>query len=152
MAAFVAGAGVDCKLKKLIRVLIVDDNDYDRLQLRRILEQSVGLTCASLHVSAAEALDRIPKINPHLAFLDVRMPGMNGLECTRRLKMLMTQLKIIIVTGLLDLDTLNESLRAGADNFLRKPVDVQQCMRLLLHTVSNAVPATEKLSEPRRNG
>ena len=50
------------------------------------------------------------------------MPGINGLECTRRLKILMPQLKIIIVTGLLDIETMNESLRAGADNFLTKPV------------------------------
>ncbi len=126
MASFIpgiAGHGVrGKKLKKLIKVSIVDDNDYDRLLLKRILEQSVGFTCASLHASAIEAIDLIPKVNPHLAFLDVRMPGMNGLECTRRLKILTPQLKIIIVTGLLDVETMNESLRAGADNYLTKPV------------------------------
>jgi CheY-like chemotaxis protein len=47
-----------------------------------------------LHASAAEAIDLIAKVNPLLAFLDVRMPGMNGLECTRRLKVLVPQLKI----------------------------------------------------------
>src|SRR5207245_8736682 len=113
---------------------------------------SIGFTCASMHASAVEAIDLIPKVNPHLAFLDVRMPGMNGPECTRRLKILMPQLKIIIVTGLLDIETMNESLRAGADNFLTKPVVVEQCIAMLLHTGSNGVPATEKLAEPRRSG
>jgi len=156
MASFIpgiAGHGVrEKKLKKLIKVSIVDDNEYDGLSLKRILEQSVGFTCVSLHLSAVEAIDQIPKVNPHLAFLDVKMPGMNGLECTRRLKILMPQLKIIIVTGLLDVETMNESLRAGADNFLTKPVVVEQCIAMLLHTASNGVPATEKLAEPRRSG
>ena len=106
MASFIpgiAGHGVrEKKLKRLIKVSIVDDYEYERLVLKRILEQSVGFTCVSLHISTVEAIDQIPKVNPHLAFLDVRMPGMNGLECTRRLEILMPQLKIIIVTGLLD--------------------------------------------------
>jgi len=155
MASFIpgiAGHGVrGKKLKKLIKVSIVDDNDYDRLLLKRILEQSVGFTCASLHASAIEAIDLIPKVNPHLAFLDVRMPGMNGLECTRRLKILTPQLKIIIVTGLLDVETMNESLRAGADNYLTKPVVVEQCIAMLLHTVSHRGPEAEKPGESRRS-
>src|SRR6266496_6371326 len=135
MASFIpgiAGHGVrEKKLKKLIKVSIVDDDEYDRLLLKQILEKSLGFTCASMHASGAEALDRIPKINPHLAFLDVRMPGMNGLECTRRLKTLMPQLKLIIVTGLLGVETMNESLRAGADNYLTKPLVADQCVAML---------------------
>src|SRR6267378_8225819 len=98
MASFIpgiAGHGVrGKKLKRLIKVSIVDDEEYERLLLKRILEQSVGFTCVSVHSSAVEAIDRIPKVNPHLAFLDVKMPGMSGLECTRRLKLLMPHLKI----------------------------------------------------------
>ncbi len=149
MASFIPGIGTARKLKKLIRVSIVDDNIDDRLLLRRILEQSVGFSCASMHASAAEALDRIPKINPHLAFLDVRMPGMSGLECTRRLKILMPQLKVIIVTGLLDVETMNESLRAGADNYLTKPLIADQCVAMLLHTVRTGIPAVRTTPGPQ---
>jgi len=154
MASFIpgiAGHGVrEKKLKKLIKVSIVDDYEYERLVLKRILEQSVGFTCASMHASASDALDVIPKVNPHLAFLDVRMPGMNGLECTRLLKILMPQLKIIIVTGLLDAETMNESLRAGADNYLTKPVTADQCLAMLVHTIRSSLPVTQASRELRR--
>jgi DNA-binding NarL/FixJ family response regulator len=153
MASFIpgiAGHGVrEKRLKRLIKVSIVDDNEYDGLSLKRILEQSVGFTCVSLHVSAVEAIDLIPKVNPHLAFLDVRMPGMNGLECTRRLKILMPQLKIVIVSGLLDAETMNQSLRAGADNYLTKPVIADQCLATLIHTVRSGPPATDTSCEIR---
>ncbi len=152
MASIIRGIpehGVLPKLKKLIKISIVDDYEYERLVLKRILEQSVGFTCASMHASASDALDVIPKVNPHLAFLDVRMPGMNGLECTRRLKILMPQLKIIIVTGLLDAETMNESLRAGADNYLTKPVTADQCLAMLVHTIRSSLPVTQASRELR---
>jgi DNA-binding NarL/FixJ family response regulator len=147
MASFVPDIGTARKLKKLIRVSIVDDNVDDRLLLKRILEQSVGFSCVSMHDSGAEALDRIPKLNPHLAFLDVRMPGMSGLECTRRLKTLMPQLKVIIVTGALDVETMNESLRVGADNYLTKPLVADQCVAMLLHTLRTAIPAAKNTGQ-----
>jgi DNA-binding NarL/FixJ family response regulator len=46
---------------------------------------------------------------------------MDGHECARRLKVIMVQLRIIIVTGLLDIDTMNKSLQAGVDGYLTKP-------------------------------
>jgi DNA-binding NarL/FixJ family response regulator len=142
---------VGAQLKKLIKVSIVDDDEYDRLLLKRILEKSAGFACASMHASGAEALDLIPKLNPLLAFLDVRMPGMNGVECTRRLKLLMPRLKIIIVTGLLDVATMNESLRAGGDNYLIKPVVAAQCLAMLIFTLREGIPATDKSRELRES-
>ena len=140
MASFIPGPGVGGKLKKLIKFSIVDDIDYDRLHLKRILEQSVGFTCASMHASTAEALDLIPKVNPHLAFLDVRMPGMNGLECTRRLKILMPQLKIIIVSGLLDVETMNESLQAPGRGARQAASNVQRPTSNIQHPTKGTGP------------
>ena len=65
MASFIpgiAGNGVrEKRLKKLFKVSIVDDVEYERLLLKRIWEQSIGFTCASMHASAVEAIDLIPQ-------------------------------------------------------------------------------------------
>jgi len=58
--------------------------------------------CVGLHSTAQDALREIPKASPHVVLMDIRMPGMGGIECTKRLKAMMPQLKIIMVTGLLD--------------------------------------------------
>jgi DNA-binding NarL/FixJ family response regulator len=50
--------------------------------------------------------------------MDIRMPGMGGLECTRRLKAIRPELKIIIITVLLDTESMNKSMQAGADAYL----------------------------------
>ena len=132
-----------------IKVSIVDDEENDRLLLVRIVQKSAEFACASLHASSAEALDLIPKVNPHLVLLDIRMPGMDGHECTRRLKVIMVRLKIIIVTGLLDIDTMTKSLQAGADGYLTKPIAEAQCLAMLKFTLRNGMPFTDKTDSQR---
>ncbi len=143
MASRVCNSGFGCKQKQLIKVSIVDDEEVDRLLLERILEESAGFTCASMHSSSGEALHLIPKLDPNLVFVDIRMPGMDGLECTRRLKVLMPRLKVIIVTGMLDVDTMNKSFEAGADNYLTKPIVAAHCLAMLIFTVRSGIPSTK---------
>src|SRR5206468_11149872 len=140
------------KSKRQIKVSIVDDDELDRLLLKQILDELPEFRCVSVHASADEAVDRIPKVNPDLVFLDIRMPGMDGLECARRLKALMPRLKIIMVSGLADAHTLNKSLEAGADNYLIKPVAAAQCFALLLHTVRSGIRSAEESIESRQTG
>src|SRR5437867_3319226 len=117
--------------KELIKTSIIDDDDCDRLIMKRILGKAPGFTCASTHATANEALNRMPSVNPHLVCIDIRMPDMNGLECTRRLKSAMPQSKIIIVNWLLEPSAMDKSLAAGADAYLTKPVAATQCLATL---------------------
>ena len=69
---------------------------------------------------------------------------MDGHECARRLKIIMVELKIIIVTGLLDTDTMTKSLEAGADGYSPKPAGVAQFLAMLKLTVREGMPFREE--------
>src|SRR6266700_4935824 len=144
MASYLTENTTGDKAKQPIKVSIVDDDKLDRLLLNHILEELPEFRCVSVHASADEAVDQIPKVNPDLVFLDIRMPGMDGLGCARRLKTLMPRLKIIMVTGLGDAGTMNKSLHAGADNYLLKPIAAAQCLALLLYTIRGGILSEEK--------
>jgi DNA-binding NarL/FixJ family response regulator len=111
--------------------------------MRQDLEKTREFVCVGAYGSAYEALAEIPKVRPHVVLMDIRMPGMDGHECFRRLKIIMVQLKIIIVTGLLDTDTMTKSLEAGADGYLTKPAGVAQFLAMLKLTVREGMPFRE---------
>jgi len=81
--------------------------------------------------SALEALAEIPRLRPDLVLMGIRMPGMSGIECGRRLKEMLSGLVVIFVTGLFDASTINEALQAGGDNFLVRPLEIGQCLATL---------------------
>jgi DNA-binding NarL/FixJ family response regulator len=130
-----------------IQVAIVDDDENDRRMMSQSLEKSGEFVCVGAYRSANEALAVIPKVLPQVVLMDIRMPGMDGHECSRRLRVIMVQLKIIIVTGLLDIDTMNKSLQAGADGYLTKPAGVAQFLAVIKLTVRDGIPATDKSRE-----
>ncbi len=104
-------------------VLIVDDDDFQRKLLARILQaQNYELLFAT---SGAEALNSMRKTRPDIVLMDVLMPGMDGIETTRRLKAVpqFANLPVIMITGKSDGTVVADSLRAGAADFVVKPLD-----------------------------
>ena len=132
-----------------VKVAIVDDEQNDRRMLCEALKRSVEFVCVGAFRSADEALAEIPKVLPHVVLMDIRMPGMDGHECTRRLKLIMARLKIIIVTGLLDVNTMNRALQAGADGYLTKPIGGTQLLAMLKLTVRQGTPVQVKSCKTR---
>src|SRR6266545_8429592 len=72
--------------KEPIRVALVEDDENDRRVMRRMLEQSQEFAVAGVCRSALEALEEIPKTQPQVVLMDIRLAGMSGIECARRLK------------------------------------------------------------------
>ena len=114
-----------------VKVAFVDDDENDLLILRHLLQQFGEFVCVGAYRSANEALEGIPKVRPRVVLIDIRMPGMDGHECARRLKIISPKLKIVFVTALQDLDTVNRALLVGTDGYLTKPVSAAQCLAVL---------------------
>ena len=103
--------------------LIVDDDHVMRLLEHETLSQFDFLVREAR--DGNEALELLSTQVPDLLLLDVDMPGMNGFELCRRVRQRwdMTLLPIIMVTGMDDLDSINEAYQSGANDFVSKPIN-----------------------------
>src|SRR5881396_3768623 len=118
-----------------ITVAIVDGDTETRFFLQRILEQSGGYRCVGSYPSSEEALREIPGAHPGIVLMDVRMPGISGIECMRRLKGRLPGLIVVLVSDLTDLETMSAALAAGGDGYLTKPIAVAQCLATVRFSV-----------------
>jgi DNA-binding NarL/FixJ family response regulator len=108
--------------ERLIRVLLVDDQPLLRMGFRLILEGEDDLCVAGEASDGAEAVRQVRELAPDVVLMDVRMPGLDGIEATRAIAASGASAKIIILTTF-DLDEYAfAGLRAGASAFLLKDV------------------------------
>lgn len=122
-----------------VRVHIVDDDAPFRKALERRLTLA-GYEVAT-YSSAQNVLDRLPSESmPGCILLDVRIPGLSGPELQERLCALGSTLPVIFLTGYPDIPTAVRAVKAGADDFLTKPVSADE----LLSAIERAVARHEK--------
>jgi DNA-binding NtrC family response regulator len=115
------------------RILIVDDELVVRDSLAKWFT-SEGYTARPVN-GAREALEIITQAEFDIALLDIKMPGMDGMELQARLKEADPDLTVVIMTGYASVDTAVQALKRGAYDYITKPVDPDE----LSHLVSNAL-------------
>jgi two-component system nitrogen regulation response regulator GlnG len=111
------------------RILIADD-DQDMVQLLGRLVHREGLT-PLLAKDGKEALQLVRAEDPDVLLADLRMPGMDGMELMRKAKDLDPELPVILITGFAEVRGAVEAIRAGAHDFLAKPFEHPQVLRVL---------------------
>lgn len=108
-----------------MRVLLVDDHALFRAGTASLLHawdiEVVGQASDGL-----EALDQARRLSPDLILMDIKMPGLNGLEATRLIKTEMPDVKIVMVTVSLEEDDLFEAIKSGAEGYLLKNMSEQE--------------------------
>ena len=124
----------------MARLLIVDDEESIGDALRQVFEYE-GHTVRVAR-DGPQALAMVEESRPDLTFLDVKMPGMDGLEVLENLRGMDSQALVIMISGHGTIDTAVEATRKGAFDFLEKPLDTDR----LLVTLRNAL-AVKGLSE-----
>ncbi|MCB0162552.1 MAG: response regulator transcription factor, partial [Caldilineaceae bacterium] len=111
---------------KKLTVLLVDDQRLMRDGLRTLLELEPDMTVAGEAADGEEALVRFRDTRPDVVLMDVRMPGMDGVEATRRLRAMDPEAKVIILTTFDDDEYVFEGLRAGAVGYLLKALSGEE--------------------------
>jgi len=127
----------------LIKVYLVDDHDVIRAGIRHILELDKEIRVVG---EASRALDAIHVLETGLAdlvFMDIRMPGMNGIEATRILTEKIPNIKVILLTNFNEEEYVVEGLRAGAAGFLLKNIGKEE-----LHKIVHAVYEGKSFLDP----
>lgn len=102
------------------RVLLVDDHPHGREGMRIILSDDPYFRVEGEASSGEEAVRRASELQPDLILMDIRMPGLNGLEATSRIKADNPSVKIVMVTVSDDIADLFEAIKRGAQGYLLK--------------------------------
>jgi RNA polymerase sigma factor (sigma-70 family) len=125
-------------------IVYVVDDDPDVCNLLKKLIQSVGLTVET-HTDAREFLEHLRPVGPSCLVLDMRMPGLGGLDLQRRLTEAGIDIPIIFLTGFASVPLSVQAMKGGAVDFLEKPFENQA----LIDAVQRAVEASRRLWRER---
>jgi DNA-binding NarL/FixJ family response regulator len=115
-----------------VRVLVVDDQSIYRAGLRTMLEETDGVEFAGEAADGAAAIEACRDEPPHVVLMDIRMPGMGGVEATRAIVEAHPEVAVLMLTMLEDDTSLFAALRAGARGYLLKGAGPDQIVRAVL--------------------
>lgn len=115
----------------MISVLIVDDHDLVRLGLIRILDDFPDIKIIGNAATGEAALKRVRELKPDVVLMDVLMPGIGGLEATRRICLQDSGVKVIVVTACDDDVYPVRLLQAGAAGYLTKGADADEMIKAI---------------------
>jgi DNA-binding NarL/FixJ family response regulator len=101
-------------------VSIVEDNDQLRATLVRLINRADDFRCVSNYATAEAALIGLPNDHPKVVLMDINLPGINGVECVRRLKEKLPTAQVIMLTAYEDTENIFNALAAGAAGYLLK--------------------------------
>lgn len=112
-----------------VRVLVADDEKLMRAGLRLMIDGANGVSVIGEAADGAQALDQVERLDPDVVLMDIRMPGTDGIEATRRLGQAGVRASVVVLTAF-DTDTfLLDALRAGAVSFLLKDSPPEQVVQ-----------------------
>lgn len=104
----------------MIRILVVDDHDLVRTGITRMLEDSNDIEVVGQAESGEEAIKQVQTLKPDIVLMDIRMPGIGGLEATQRIRKRFEDTKVIAVTACDDDIYPNRFIEAGATGYITK--------------------------------
>jgi DNA-binding NarL/FixJ family response regulator len=127
-------------------IAIVEDNANIRRSLKEWVDSAPGYRCICECGDAETALKEVPRLKPDVVLMDIHLPGETGIACTARLKILMPELQIIVVTVYRDRDLLFQALKAGACGYLLKRSTPEELLRAIAEVRSGGAPMTGEIA------
>jgi DNA-binding NarL/FixJ family response regulator len=127
-------------------VVVVEDNRGLREQLVQILEAAPDLKCLGAFPSAEEALPQILAKNPDVVLMDIRLPGMSGIQCVAEIKKVLPAMQIIMVTVYEDSERIFRALKAGANGYLVKSSPPKKLLAAIRDVSTGGAPLSSHIA------
>ncbi|MFC4076089.1 response regulator [Salinithrix halophila] len=118
----------------MIRLLLVDDHPMVLKGLRLFLQTREDMEIIGEASNGSEAVAKVEELNPDVVLMDLMMPGMDGIEATRRIKESQPKVKVMVLTSFADQDHVLPAIRAGAEGYQLKEIEADE----LAHTIRAA--------------
>ena len=130
----------------MITVCIVEDNEQLRGTLARVINRAEGFRCLSHYATAEAALEALPKDRPDVVLMDINLPGMNGVECVRQLKLAAPQISVVMLTVYEDTENIFNALAAGASGYLLKRTKSAELLEAIREVHRGGSPMTTHIA------
>lgn len=130
-----------------IRVALVDDDQSIHIAMRQVFKNWASHWSLESFLDGNEAIERFRESPPHVVLMDISMPDVNGIECTRRVKTLLPHLPVIMFTARMDTESFILAMIAGASGYLIKPIpsfDIVSAIKKALEGMPALCVQTEK--------
>jgi len=131
---------------KTISVAIVEDDAGIRQSLEWLLKSSAKFLCVASCRSAEEALRVLPKAMPEVILMDINLPVMSGIDCTVRMKELLPEVQVVMITVYDDADRVFNALRAGASGYILKRAAPDKILQAIREVHAGGVPMSSEIA------
>ncbi|MXV16638.1 response regulator transcription factor [Hufsiella ginkgonis] len=128
-------------------ITIIEDNSKIREGFAAVIEHTPGYRLAGQYGSCEEALKRVAGDAPDLVLMDIELPGIDGIEGTQRLKKLLPECIVLIITVLEDSDKVFRSLCAGAGGYIVKNSDADQIVQNMAEAFAGGAPMSLSIAK-----
>lgn len=130
----------------MITVAIVEDDAVVRNSLARLIGESPGIRCLLACATGEEALKRLGDLKPQVVLMDVNLPHMSGIECTRKLKELLPDTQVLMLTVYDDSDHIFRALKAGASGYLLKRAETEEVLAAIQDILEGGAPMSSQIA------
>lgn len=129
-----------------IRVAIVEDDRAVRENLALLIDAAPGFSCVAGCASTEEAWRRRPALAPHVVLMDIHLPRHSGIACVARLRTLLPQTHVIMLTIEEDSEQVFESMKAGATGYLVKHASPQEILEAVAEVHRGGAPMSSHIA------
>ncbi len=129
-----------------ISVSIVEDNDKLRGTLAKVIGRAEGFRFVSDYANAEDAIANLPKAKPDVVLMDINLPGMNGVECVRKLKSILPKLQVMMLTVYEDTENIFNALAAGANGYMLKRTPTKDLLEAIREVNRGGSPMTTHIA------
>lgn len=127
-------------------VAIVEDDSRIREELVRLIQRAEGFECFGAYADGETALAQIPQRKPDVVLMDIKLPGISGIECVRRLKAACPSVQIVMLTVYDEVGQLFNSLMAGACGYLLKRTPSNKIFEAITEARMGGAPMTRTIA------
>jgi DNA-binding NarL/FixJ family response regulator len=129
-----------------IRVLIADDHEVVRLGIGRLLENRPGIEVVAFANDGAEAVALCAEHAPDVILMDLEMPGVDGIEATRKIARGDDSARVVVLTSFADRDHIAEAIDSGAVGYLLKDADPEELVAAIHAAAAGESPLTPRVA------
>jgi DNA-binding NarL/FixJ family response regulator len=129
-----------------INIVVVEDEAWIRENLVQEINRAPGFHCLNNYHTAEEALRGIPADLPDVVLMDINLPGMDGVECTRRLRAVLPETRFLMLTVYGESEKIFNSLLAGASGYLLKRTSTAELLEAIQQVRIGGAPMSSSIA------